>query len=106
MDESKINDKLDKINDKMDKLIENDAERKVELVEIKKGYEYHVYRTDLAEEAIRMNKNATEKGFEKVQEQLEPLKTFKDYLTGGGKLFIFLLSLTGVILGILKFFRH
>ena len=99
MDENKLNDKLDKI-------IEVQSDMKVELAEIRKGYDYHVYRTDLAETAINMNKAATEKGFEKMQEQIEPLKSFKDYVTGGAKLFVVLLSIAGVFLGFIKYFGH
>lgn len=88
MDEKKINDKLDKIIDKVVSL------EKV-AVKHEETLQHHVYRTDLAEENIKL-----------LRDEVEPLKVFQHKLMGAGKLAALSFTAAGAIAAILKFFFH
>lgn len=95
-----------RLHEKLDKLLENDIDIKVELAELRKGYEYHVYRTDLAEDNINLLRLQQDTGFKEIKQQIEPLKSFRDYSMGAFKFLLLVGSLGGLIIGILKLISH
>ena len=99
MDENRLHEKLDKI-------IDDVAEMKITQIKQQVILEHHVYRCDLLEENQATLKDETAKAFSSVRRDLEPLKTFKNYAIGAAKWTSLLITLAGVIIGILKLVSH
>jgi hypothetical protein len=76
---------------KLDQIAEDISEMKVTQAKQAKDLEYHILRTDLAEERLDL-----------LQEQLEPLKTFKNRLEGGFKVVGMVASGLGLLFGFIK----
>lgn len=98
MDEQRLHEKLDKIIDKVTNLEVTAAQHEETL-------KYHIYRTDLAEENHKTLKEATEEGFVEIKKEIEPLKHAYLKSIGAFKILGILLTVAGVIVGILKL-RH
>lgn len=84
-----------KIHDKLDKIIDKVVSLEKTAIKHEETLQHHVYRTDLAEENIKL-----------LRADVEPLKTFQNKLVGASKLIALGTAAAGVIVGALKFFFH
>jgi hypothetical protein len=95
-----------RINDKLDKIIEDISDIKVESGKMRADWEYHVKRTDIAERHISLLEKAQQENFNKIQADLEPLKSFRDRMLGALKLGTVILTTAGTVIAIIRFIVH
>lgn len=95
MDENRIHEKLDKIIEKVTTLEVTSAKQE-------QNINHHVYRTDLAEENIKLLRTSTEQGFQEIKEEIEPLKSLRNNVIGAIKWTTLVLTIVGAIIGIIK----
>lgn len=98
MDEDRIHKKLDMIIDKVSVLEVTSAKQE-------QNIHHHVYRTDLAEENIKILRASTEKGFEEIKQEIEPLKSLKNNLMGAVKWTGLVFTAIGAVIALIKFFK-
>lgn len=83
--------KLDKIEQKLDKISEELAEINITLVEQNKDLKYHIHRTNLLEDHVKILEN-----------KLNPIDKHISMVEGGLKLVGILATLTTLAMGIVK----
>jgi uncharacterized coiled-coil protein SlyX len=86
--------RLDRIEMKLDKLDGTLDTIKTTLIRNTDSLEYHIKRTNLLEESLK-----------EVDEDLKPIKVHVAQVSIGIKVILTLITITGVIVGILKYFN-
>lgn len=95
MDEQRLHDKLDKI-------IEDVSEMKVVQGKQQVTLDHHVYRCDLLEESNELLKQSSELAITELKKEIEPIKKAYFASLGALKILGILLTVAGIVIGILK----
>lgn len=100
----KVNDVYDKLVEHQGQIAEDIGEIKVTLARQEESLRHHIRRTELAEEAISLNRKHLDIAIEKLNKDFEPVKSHVQLINSGFKIVGGVSVLVSIIAGIVKIF--
>lgn len=101
----KPNEVYDRLLAKQDQMSDDIAEIKVILARQEESLRHHIRRTELAEEAIDINRQQLDASLKQLDIDLLPVKKHVDLVNAGFKIVSGLGVLVAIIVGIIKIIR-
>lgn len=100
-----LENKLDKLESKFDKMDGHLDSINSTLIRQEESLRYHILRTDLAEENIKLLKDSFDKRTDSIHKQIEPIQAHVNMVVGVGKFIGYVSVVSGIIYTFVQLFK-
>ena len=100
-----LENKLDKLEVKFDKIGGHLDSINSTLIRQEESLKYHILRTDLAEENIKLLKDNFDKRTDSINKQIEPIQAHVNMVVGVGKFIGYVSVVSGIVYTFIQIFK-